>query len=153
MNCQQIIAAVLKEANIEKAGFVIKTKYDEKYQSLINKIRRLSWNEKPKQIKQSASTSIEGEIGDYEVSFSWHSPSTEWGPIWAFTGLLYKKTGKNFEEAFNKTWVDVNKSTEGIGLRGIDFINFAKQDKFDDKIQQENLREFEKAIEFIQRLR
>lgn len=151
MDHQKIIDSVLKEARI-KTSFVIKTKYDDLYRDMINKVRRLPWNEKPRQGKQSALNSIDGNIGKYEVSFQWHSPSTEWGPAWNFLELLIFE-GLKSKVLFDKTHKMVEKSTENIGLRGIDFINFAKNDKFDDKAQKDNLKEFNDAIEYAAKLK
>jgi hypothetical protein len=129
---------------IEKS---INTPQDSSYKKLIKDVNNLPWDGKIKKSSQSAVNEIYGTINGKEVDFSWAQPSTEWGPLWQFHGMLVD--GK---EMFDDTMDDFGEIN--VGDRPIDWINWVKkgQPGLDKNLIKRDLDNFKKAISYAKGL-
>jgi len=155
---REMVARELLVVAKELTAVVLETKYSVQYKNMIARLRTLPWDDRPMKNVSSAITSLSGTISGHQVSFSWHSPSTVWGPTWNFLGLMVSPAPRlgGSEDMFDETAKKIMEK-HGPGLYGdrpIDWIRWVREGEpgLDEHLQQQNLREFGQAISFAMSL-
>ena len=126
--------------------------------ALLKEAQRLPWDSKPNVSKQSAAYEMSGTINGQTVSFSWHQPSTEWGPSWFFMGLLVspKDSPYNLKQVFGYDYDDEEKLVPVDVINGVPmaWLKWVKQGEpgLNESIQRKNISDFKSAIAIAKKI-
>lgn len=145
------IAASLVKIAKSLTARVIDTKYTSTYKALLKEARRLPWDSKPGVYKQSAAYSMDGTINGKVVAFTWHQPSTEWGPSWFFTGMFVdhkEVAGYNHRDETNLVPLEIYNDVPMAWLKWV------KQGEpgLNESIQRKNISDFKDAIAIAKKI-